>query len=167
MAESTQILKIDISEYTGPLTSAIWTLLLAADPNRQLVEAYLVGGQIFVLGSPGTPLGVGVLVEKPVWEIKNLAVTPPEQGKGYGKVLIDTMLAVAQQAGARGVEIGTGNSSFGQLAIYQKSGFRMVAIVPDFFTNYPELIYENGICCRDMVRLRYVFPDVFRLEDFP
>ena len=37
-------------------------------------------------------------------------------------------------------------------------GFRIVSIVPDFFANYPEPIYEDGfILCRDMVRLRYAF----------
>ena len=52
------------------------------------------------------------------------------------------------------VEIGTGNSSLDQLALYQKLGFRITGIVAGFFYDYPKPIVENGIACRDMVRLR-------------
>lgn len=42
----------------------------------------------------------------------------------------------------------------GLTALYQKCGFRIVGIDRDFFTDhYPEPIYENGIWCRDMIRL--------------
>ena len=36
----------------------------------------------------------------------------------------------------------------------QESGFRMQYIEPDYFSNYPEAIYENGIQCLDQVVLR-------------
>ena len=53
------------------------------------------------------------------------------------------------------VEVGTGNSSLDALAFYQRAGFRIVGVIPDFFVdNYPEPIVENGIRCIDMVRLR-------------
>ena len=52
------------------------------------------------------------------------------------------------------VEIRTSNSSLDQLALYQKLGFRITGIVAGFFDDYPEPIVENGIACRDMVRLR-------------
>jgi hypothetical protein len=40
------------------------------------------------------------------------------------------------------------------LALYQKCGFRIVGVDLDFFIrHYPEKIYENGIQCRDMIRL--------------
>lgn len=60
------------------------------------------------------------------------------------------------------VEIGTGNSSIDQLAFYQKCGFRIAAIDPDFFIrHYPEPIFENGIQCRDMIRLEYKGKEAF------
>lgn len=50
--------------------------------------------------------------------------------------------------------VGTGNSSFDQLALYQKCGFRMKGIIEDYFIeHYEEPIFENGIQCRDMIRL--------------
>ncbi|RIO99278.1 GNAT family N-acetyltransferase, partial [Staphylococcus gallinarum] len=48
----------------------------------------------------------------------------------------------------------TGNSSIGQLAFYQKAGFRIVAVEMNYFVNnYEDPIYENGILCRDLIRL--------------
>ena len=37
---------------------------------------------------------------------------------------------------------------------YQKAGFRITGVIPNFFKdNYDEEIIENGIPCRDMIRL--------------
>lgn len=56
--------------------------------------------------------------------------------------------------GWRELHIGTGNSSIGQLALYQKCGFRIYSVVKDFFTDkYEGKIHENGIWCRDMIWL--------------
>lgn len=53
------------------------------------------------------------------------------------------------------MEIGTGNTSFSQLRLYQSCGYRITGIISDYFTRlYPQPIWENGIQCRDMVRLR-------------
>ena len=59
-----------------------------------------------------------------------------------------------KKKGYKKIEIGTGNSSLGQLALYQKCGFRITGIDIDFFIRcYQEEIFENGIQCRDMIRL--------------
>jgi hypothetical protein len=56
------------------------------------------------------------------------------------------------------LEIGTGNPGVQQLLLYQKCGFRIVGVDADFFRrHYPERIYENGIECRDMIRLKMEF----------
>ncbi|MCA9766887.1 MAG: hypothetical protein KC455_10775 [Carnobacterium sp.] len=50
--------------------------------------------------------------------------------------------------------LGTGNSSIGQLALYQKYHFRIIGIDTNFFTKYyTSNIFENGIQCMDMIRL--------------
>ncbi|EAD3103456.1 N-acetyltransferase, partial [Listeria monocytogenes] len=51
--------------------------------------------------------------------------------------------------------VKTGNSSIDQLAFYQKNGFRMQHIIPNYFTeNYPnQTITENGIVCLDQIIL--------------
>jgi ribosomal protein S18 acetylase RimI-like enzyme len=76
------------------------------------------------------------------------------QGRGIGKKLIQFAMDQAREKNAKTIEIGTGNSSVGQLLLYQKCGFRITGIDRDFFIrHYPEKIYENGIQCRDMIRL--------------
>jgi ribosomal protein S18 acetylase RimI-like enzyme len=134
-----------------------WDLLLLADPSRDMASQYLEEGLCYVAESDASET-LGVIVLLPAGghsiEIKNLAVAEPAQGKGIGKSLIAHGIQLAWKKGYKTIEIGTGNSSINQLALYQKAGFRITGIIQDFFlSNYPEPIYENGIQCRDMIRL--------------
>ncbi|MFC6996489.1 GNAT family N-acetyltransferase [Rufibacter roseus] len=136
---------------------APWELLLDADPNRTLVEEYLSEGFCFLAYAQEELVGEFVVVplqDAERWEVKNIAVSPAWQGKGIGKELLKKAMKEAAERGGRWLEIGTGNSSLGQLALYQKMGFWLKEVWPDFFTrHYPEPIVENGMLCRDMVRL--------------
>lgn len=135
-------------------------LLLEADPSEELVKHYCRHGFVYETRIDGLLIGVYVLwpLSDPVVEIKNIAITDKARGQGYGRKLIRHALSESQRMGFGKVEIGTGNSSLGQLALYQKCGFRLDSIDRDFFTrNYPEPIIENGIQCRDMIRLVYTF----------
>ncbi|MDM5219258.1 GNAT family N-acetyltransferase [Peribacillus sp. NJ11] len=131
-------------------------LLLLADPSRKLVEAYLGSGTCFVAEMDKRMIGVYVLLQKgpEMIEIMNIAVDERHHGKGIGKQLIGHAISHAREQGYKTIEIGTGNSGIGQLALYQKCGFRITGIDRDFFNiNYTEAIYENGIQCQDMIRL--------------
>jgi ribosomal protein S18 acetylase RimI-like enzyme len=89
-----------------------------------------------------------------VMELVNIAVAEKQQGRGIGKQLVLHAIETAKSLGSKSLEVGTGNSSVGQLAFYQKCGFRIVGVDRDFFTrHYSKPIYENGIQCRDMIRL--------------
>lgn len=93
-------------------------------------------------------------VNNHIIEIMNLAVDEFHQGKGLSTLLLKHGIQIAAEKGFNAIEIGTGNSSLNQLALYQKVGFRITGIDHDFFIkNYEEPIFENGIQCRDMVRL--------------
>ncbi len=129
-------------------------LLLEADPDRRKINAYLQTGAFYVTEDGDGLVVVMPLAEAGVWEIKNIVLVEAARGQGKGKALLATTLAMLAAEGATAVEIGTGNSSLEQLALYQKAGFRIVGIVPDFFADYPEPIIENAIECKDMVRLR-------------
>ena len=138
------------------VTDQHMALLLLADPSEELVQDYLNRGTCFALDVHHQPIGVLVLVptRPKTLEIMNIAVDPAHQGKGYAKKLIQFAIRLAQKHGFFELEIGTGNNGFGQLALYQKCGFRMTSIDRDFFIrHYPEKIFENGIQCMDMVRL--------------
>ncbi len=131
-------------------------LLLLADPSRELVEQYTASGECCVAEEEGEIVGVYVLVKLGVttMEIINIAVNERIHGRGIGKKLIGDVIQTAKVKGCKRLEVGTGNSSLGQLAFYQKCGFRIDGVIKDFFVDhYEEEIFENGIQCRDMIRL--------------
>ena len=131
-------------------------LLLLADPSREMVEEYVANGQCHVAELAGRIVGVYVLakLDAKTMEIMNVAIEENMQGRGMGKKLIVDAIQTAQGLGYTAIEIGTGNSSIGQLALYQKCGFRIDGVIQDFFVDhYDEPIFENGIQCRDMIRL--------------
>lgn len=131
-------------------------LLLLADPSRKIVEEYLQRGQCFVAESNGQIVGSYVLLKtRPeTVELVNISVEVTLHGRGLGKQLVMNAIEVAKSKGYKTIELGTGNSSVEQLALYQKCGFRITGVDLDFFTrHYSEVIFENGIQCRDMIRL--------------
>ena len=131
-------------------------LLLLADPSKSIVEDYVAKGDCFIAESEGQIIGVYVLLptRPKTVEIVNVAVAKAHQGKGIGKILVNDAILVAKTQGYKTIEIGTGNSSIGQLALYQKCGFRIVSVDHNYFIkHYSEEIYENGIQCIDMIRL--------------
>lgn len=131
-------------------------LLLAADPSQKLVESYVKRGHCFVAESNDQWIGVYVLLptRPQTIEIVNIAVDESHQGQGIGKDLLRHAISTAKTLGYTTIEIGTGNSSIGQLALYQKCGFRIVEVDLNFFLrHYEEEIIENGIRCMDMIRL--------------
>ncbi|MEI4771338.1 GNAT family N-acetyltransferase [Psychrobacillus sp. FJAT-51614] len=131
-------------------------LLLLADPSEKLVKQYVGRGECFIAEQNGRTIGVYVLLptRPETVELVNVAVAEQQQGKGIGKALILDAIEKAKQQGYKIMEIGTGNSSIGQLALYQKCGFRITGVDKDFFLlHYEAEIIENGIACVDMIRL--------------
>ncbi|WP_215147787.1 GNAT family N-acetyltransferase [Exiguobacterium sp. s91] len=131
-------------------------LLLAADPSQKLVESYVKRGHCFIAESNDQWIGVYVLLptRPQTIEIVNISVDESHQGQGIGKDLLRHAISTAKTLGYTTIEIGTGNSSIGQLALYQKCGFRIVEVDLNFFLrHYEEEIIENGIRCMDMIRL--------------
>ena len=87
-------------------------------------------------------------------EVVNIAVEPAVQRQGIGGAMLRHAAETARASGFRKLEIGTGNSGFGQMALYTRCGFRMEWIDRGFFSlHYPESILEAGLPCTDMVRM--------------
>ncbi|MFX3636937.1 MAG: GNAT family N-acetyltransferase [Candidatus Pristimantibacillus sp.] len=131
-------------------------LLLLADPSQKLVEEYMKRGQCYVAEVDAQIIAVYVLVltRPETVELVNIAVEENSQGKGIGKQMVKHAIQQAKLLGCKTIEVGTGNSGVGQLALYQKCGFRMTWVDRDFFIrHYSEAIYENGIQVVDMIRL--------------
>ncbi|MCY1399513.1 putative N-acetyltransferase YvbK [compost metagenome] len=140
-----------------PVSAAPWDLLLLADPSRAQIERYLPDSSLLALMiDDAEPAGVLVLTprEEGYVEITNLAVAEAWQRRGLGRRLLEATIEAARQQGIERLEIATGNSSLDQLGLYQRCGFRIVGVEPDYFLDhYPELISENGIVCRDRILL--------------
>ena len=66
------------------------SLLLLADEEQSMIDKYLKNSTMFVLKSDDVIGEICVLnVGGGILEIKNLAIAPQHQRKGYGKMLID------------------------------------------------------------------------------
>lgn len=146
---------MNIEVYEQEITNDLMDLLLTADPDRDAILSYITDSIILVSQVNGKVVSVAVLTKRDeMIEIKNIAVLAEYQGKGVAKQMINEAKRLAKQLGAKIMEVGTGNSSLSQLALYQKCGFRMHSIDSGYFKSYPEPIFENGIRCIDMVRMR-------------
>ena len=129
-------------------------LLLLADEQEDMIDRYLEQGTMFVLEDDGvraecvvTDEGNGIL------ELKNLAVEPAFQGRGYGKAMVD-FLARTYKEQYTVLQVGTGDSP-STIPFYEACGFRRHHLVKNFFTDhYDHPIYECGVQLVDMVYLQ-------------
>ena len=130
------------------------SLLLLADEQESMVERYLEKGTMYVLEDTNVKAECVVTDEgNGILEIKNIAVDPKNQRKGYGKALID-FLARKYANKYSVLQVGTGDSPF-TIPFYEKCGFVRPHKIPNFFTdNYDHPIYEGGVRLVDMIYLQ-------------
>ncbi|RIW37264.1 GNAT family N-acetyltransferase [Bacillus salacetis] len=128
-------------------------LLLIADESEKAVKQYFADGDLFSIHINDELSGVILFttIDVSTIELKNFALLKAYRGKGLGKKVIQTALSDYKEMGVKQVLVGTANSSIGNIAFYQKAGFRMKEIKRDFFLDYPEPIIENGIRALDML----------------
>ena len=119
-----------------------------------MIDRYLERGTMYILDDDGIKVEC-VITEEPngILEIKNIATEPSHQRKGYGKMLIDFI--VAKYSGQYSIlQAGTGDSPL-TVSFYEKCGFQRSHIVKDFFIeNYNHPIYECGVQLVDMIYLQ-------------
>lgn len=130
-------------------------LLLLADPSEQRIREYLVGAPTFVGVKDAVTVGVLVLRlrEATRAEIMNVAVAEAHRRTGIGRAMLEFAAVYAKERGALRLDVGTGNSSFGELRFYQRLGFRVTGVSPDYFVDYHPAIFEEGVRCLDMIHL--------------
>ena len=129
-------------------------LLLRADEQEDMVDRYLERGTMYVLVDDGVKAECVVTDEgNGILELKNVAVEPAAQGKGYGKAIVDFL--VRTDTGQYAVlQVGTGDSP-STIPFYESCGFRRHHLVKDFFIDhYDHPIYECGVQMVDMVYLQ-------------
>jgi aminoglycoside 6'-N-acetyltransferase I len=133
-----------------------YNLLLLADPDIGAINQYINSATIYVATLCNQMVGVYVLypLHDGTVEIKNIAVEEIHQRRGIGKLLLKDAESVSKNKNYQTIIIGTGNSSIGQLGLYQRQGFEIFDIKKNFFTdNYAAPIFEDGIQCKHMIML--------------
>src|ERR671911_3180725 len=132
-------------------------LLLLADESLEQVRSYMHSGELYALvGRDGDAVGIVLTIpaEHGAVELKAVAVDTAQQNRGIGRRLLTAVIEDLRRRGVRRAIVGTANAGIGQLAYYQKAGFRLLRIERDFFSparGYPQTMTDNGIRLRDMV----------------
>ena len=128
-------------------------LLLLADEQENMIDKYLERGEMFVLNDNGVKAECVVTKEADgIYELKNIAVMPDSQRKGYGKRLIDFLFVYFSDCKA--MFVGTGDV-LSTLSFYHKCGFTESHRINSFFTdNYDHPMFEDGKQLVDMVYLK-------------
>lgn len=129
-------------------------LLLLADEQESMIDRYLERGDMFALEDNGVKAVCVVTDEKDgVCELKNFAVTSEFQGQGYGKKLINHL--VAHYSGKyTQMLVGTGDVP-STIGFYNSCGFEYSHRIENFFTeNYDHPMLEDGVLLKDMIYLK-------------
>ncbi|HMM32142.1 MAG TPA: GNAT family N-acetyltransferase, partial [Clostridia bacterium] len=121
--------------------------------QESMIDKYLERGEMFILDEDGVKAECVVTKEADgVYELKNIAVKPDYQRKGYGRSLIDFVFSYYPDCNV--MFVGTGDTP-SSLTFYKRCGFKESHRVKNFFTdNYDLLMFENGIQLVDMVYLK-------------
>lgn len=143
-----------IRQVTENRKDYLW-LLLEADPDEPMIDRYLARGRMYVLEDDGEAVGVAVTVpykdEAGACELKNIAVDPKRQKKGYGSELIRGVME-AESADYAVMYVGT---TLPTEPFYRANGFEFDHLLKNFFIdNYPEPIFEDGVQAIDMRYLK-------------
>jgi ribosomal protein S18 acetylase RimI-like enzyme len=146
-----------ISVAAGPERERFLPLLLLADESQEQVRSYMQLGDLFAfVERDGRAVGIVLTIpgEDGSAELKAVAVDAARQNLGIGRRMLAAVLEELRRQGVRRAVVGTANAGIGQLAYYQKAGFRLLRIERDFFSparGYPAVMEDNGIRLRDMV----------------
>ena len=129
------------------------SLLLLADESEEMIDKYLEQGELFVLDDNGVKGECVVTKESDgIYEIKNIAVIPDCQRKGYGKCLIEFVLSY--YADCKVMLVGTGECD-SSLGFYHSCGFSESHRIENFFIdNYDQPMFEDGVQLIDMIYLK-------------
>lgn len=134
-------------------------LLLLGDEQEDMIDRYLERGALYALEEAGKIRAVCVVTDEGngVLELKNIAVDPACQRRGWGKQLISFLLRHYRHRFSV-LQVGTGDSPL-TVPFYEACGFTRSHVVENFFTDhYDHPIFEAGVQLVDMIYLRRPFP---------
>jgi len=148
-----------IEPIPGNETLPLLPLLLDAEEGEERIRAAILDPSCtsYAARLDGQLIGAAVVrweKDHPS-EIIYIAVAPALRGHGHGKQIIQALQDELLRRGGRSLLVGTANSSLENITFYQKCGFRMFEIRPDYFAYIQPPIIEHGIPLRDMLVFRF------------
>jgi GNAT superfamily N-acetyltransferase len=150
--------RIAVREAAGGERDALLPLLLLAEPSASALRWSLanLSDAAYRMDADGELVGAATVrwTGEPC-EIVELAVSAERHGRGHGRALVRWLLDEARRRGKRAMVVGTANASLGNIAFYQKCGFRMDHVRPDYFWYYDRPRSEHGIPVRDLLVFRH------------
>ena len=125
-------------------------------PVRTTAEAALERGDLFVLEEDGTILGAGIINQLQVdvyegapWEhaaaddevcvLHTLVISPKAAGRGLGKQFIAYYETYARDHSCPELRIDTNVKNIRARRMYEKLGYREIAVVPTVFNGIPDV----------------------------
>lgn len=131
-------------------------ILLEAD-EKVHIDAYPSDAVYLAAHLEGRIIGCLVLQFKgDQGEILNIAVDEKFRRRRMANGLMEKALEIGRSQDVSRFIVKTGSFSYGPLALYQSVGFRMIDIIPDYFSKHlTDPIIENGYICTDQVVLEY------------
>jgi ribosomal protein S18 acetylase RimI-like enzyme len=92
------------------------------DPEGQILRP---GGAILLALDGDTPVGTGALIRTGPhqFELAKMAVTAPARGRGIGRALCVTLVALARERGAHEVELLSQTTLVAAVSLYRSLGF--------------------------------------------
>lgn len=128
-------------------------LLLLADEQEDMIDRYLEFGDMFAIYDVDL-VGVCVVVRgNDICELKNIAIYPQHQRKGYGIYMVNYICDYYRDK-CKAIIVGTGDI-FSAISFYTHCGFKLSHVVKNFFIdNYHIPIIENDNQLVDMIYLR-------------
>lgn len=143
---------MEIKKVTGEKKEYL-DLLLLADEQEDMIDKYLDKGEMFILEDNGVKAECVITKEgEGLYELKNIAVAPGFQRRGYGKKLIDFLFDHYNEC--KVLFVGTGDCP-SALSFYHNCAFQESHRVKNFFVdNYDHPMFEDGIQLVDMVYLK-------------
>ena len=132
------------------------SLLLEADPSPRLIDGYRDTPYAWQISDQGRTVAAAIVQQRNPqdWELMNIAVLSSHQSRGLGAQLLSTLIRSVREQGGQSLYVATGTIGY-PLFFYQRAGFRVVAVEPDYFLqHYDEALFEDGLQHKDRLILR-------------
>ncbi|WP_125705588.1 GNAT family N-acetyltransferase [Lacticaseibacillus daqingensis] len=147
---------MQIEPWTGHQRRLAHQLLLVGDEDPVMLAQYEMAGTLWAGLEAGALVCCALVVrcDATTLELKNLAVSPDKQGHGRGSAMLQFLVHHYRGQAAR-MLVGTGDAEVRNLRFYQRNGFHICGVRPNFFAAYAPTPRVNGVPLRDMVLLDY------------